>query len=248
MQGKTHNVGGIVAGLGTYIVLRENNLLPASEVVNPLLQLIMMYPAAIWGATAPDQDHGYTSIPMRDPLSYLLWFILHIPNMIYNNMDKARQRLGLRKKSVLQRFVGIFRCNHRSYQTHSDITILFLIWLVTKVVLKLDPNVPQNTLIILIGSGMLVGFLSHVFLDLCTTDGIPSIILMVLTSWLPKKLRIRKISLVFGSSFFSTDSLYEKYVRKLLNKVSYLMMTYIVLKETGLWQMGYQFLINNGIL
>ena len=67
MTGKTHRVGGMLCCLGGYTLLEANGMLLGD--VNPLLQLTIMYPFAIYGSTVSDLDHHWQSAPSKDIVS-----------------------------------------------------------------------------------------------------------------------------------------------------------------------------------
>lgn len=67
MLGKTHHVGGTVAALLAFEVMRSKGWLVPD--CNEFVQLLMMYPFASFGSIFSDLDHGKDSIPSKDPVA-----------------------------------------------------------------------------------------------------------------------------------------------------------------------------------
>ena len=109
MQGKTHRIGGVLCAATGYVLLSSKGLLLKD--VNPLLQLAVMYPFAIYGSVMPDLDHHWESAPVRDPVSWGINKVLHLAN----------------GKSNIAKPLKLFDAKHRSWQTHSDIFLILLI-------------------------------------------------------------------------------------------------------------------------
>ena len=73
---RTHKAGGSFAMLVAFHVLRNKGLLLPD--VNEVVQLMMMYPAASWGSTALDLDHGISSVKEQTPFNLLCHKVLHL--------------------------------------------------------------------------------------------------------------------------------------------------------------------------
>lgn len=150
MMGKTHKAAGCLAMLLAYDFMAYKGLL--LEDVNPLVQLMVMYPACSWGSTAPDLDQSDDAIPEKTPFSILIHKILYL--------GKVR---------------------HRSWQTHSPWMfivingVLWALWYALKVYGIANGWVCTNDLTILrlIFVGFGVGFASHLIADAFTYQGIP---------------------------------------------------------------------------
>ena len=146
MTGKTHRAGGTAFALVAFEVMRYKGwLLPG---VNDFIQLAMMYPLVSWGSIFPDLDHGVTSIPDKDPVSYGVNWVLR----------KAGSK-------------------HRSWQTHSILVTGGLCFLLYATVYLLNAifGVQDNigwAYLRLSSMGFIMGVTSHLFLDLLTTGGI----------------------------------------------------------------------------
>jgi hypothetical protein len=116
---------------------------------NDFIQLIMMYPYSSWGTIFPDLDHGKSSIPDKDPVSYATNWVLH-------------EKLGTK---------------HRSWQTHSvqyTLGIAFLYFVLLSVLNSIFGTQQSIAWAFLrISSmGFLSGVISHLFLDALSTEGI----------------------------------------------------------------------------
>lgn len=195
MEGKTHRLGGVLCALIGYSVLDSKGLL--IDGVNPLLQLTVFYPFALYGSVVSDLDHGWQSAPEKDPVSFVINKVLHLTTGI-------RKKTG-RKVSPL----GIFDAKHRSWQTHSD---LFLAVLVSLFVWMLNGSADSINGVIfrLVATGFIMGVISHLILDSLTPEGIWFII--------PSIIRRKKVAfrLVPKSKFFSTGGSWESLVRFLI--------------------------------
>lgn len=221
MTGKTHRIGGMLCALGGYTLLESKGLLLQN--VSPLVQLAVMYPFAIYGSTASDLDHEWESCPSKDVFSFMINKLLHLTS-------KVRDRLG--EKSFLGKILGVFDSNHRSWQTHSDLFLFLMIFLSMKLVGS-DVNSVNSIIIRLIFTGLILGIVSHLILDMLTPEGVWCILTASIRgilsskfinkriSHLPNKKFIRgvikaipmKVSLVPRSKFFATDGVWEKLVR-----------------------------------
>lgn len=128
--------------------MRQNGMLIPD--VNPYIQLLVMYPASSWGATAPDLDHHWGSVKEKTPFNMLVHKILHLTDP-----------------------------SHRSWQTHSILVTGGLCALLYSLVMWGDRIWGTGSLgsfdwiiVRLITVGMLVGVASHLFLDMMSTAGI----------------------------------------------------------------------------
>ena len=145
MQGSTHRVGGALALLAGYSLLEANNML--LEEVNPVLQLAVMYPFALYGSILPDLDHGENSIPAKDPLSIVINKLLHV--------GKSGSFLNAK---------------HRSWQTHS----LLMLTLFSSIFAASMGTLTgaDGAILRLMLVGLSFGVISHLILDMLTPEGI----------------------------------------------------------------------------
>lgn len=204
MQGKTHRIGGALSALIGYTVLESNGMLLPN--VSPLLQLTVIYPFALYGSVMSDLDHGYQSIPAKDPISVGINKVLHLST-------------GIRKKTGKNiPILNLFDAKHRSWQTHSLLWLLLLIGLWLWLMLsgqsidtgKITMDVVSMSILKLVLTGLLLGLISHLLLDTITPEGIwfiiPSIIMR-------KKVTF---SLVPKKKFFATGGPWERLIELLM--------------------------------
>jgi len=114
--------------------------------INPYIQLLLMYPAASWGSTAPDLDRPKNSIVDETPVNVAA--------------------------SGLLRLLG---AKHRSWQTHcllitGGLAIILLFLLETWVSKHLGYY--ELCLLRLLIYGLVIGILTHLILDALTPEGI----------------------------------------------------------------------------
>lgn len=203
MTGKTHRLGGVVCCLVGYSILESKGMLIKD--VSPLLQLTVMYPFSIYGSIVSDLDHHWESTPSKDIFSFWVNKVLHLTTGLSDSVKK--------KIPVLK----LFDAKHRSWQTHSDLFLFLLIYFFTSLmsVGSSGSVYAQQVIMMLVFSGLMLGILSHVILDMLTPEGIWCIIFVVLNKLfkvgLPKKIR-----LVPRNSFFATDGGWENLIRKVL--------------------------------
>lgn len=201
MTGKTHRVGGMLCALGGYVILKEKGLLLKDT--NPLLQLTIMYPFAIYGSVLPDLDHTWNSSPSKDIVSYLINRVLHLSSFLGNEKTKKNFLLNL------------FDADHRSWQTHSDLFLVVMLFLAYRL-LNIDGiNGVDALLIRLVFTGLIFGVISHLVLDMLTPEGIWCIGFTVLDRSGKKKLP-KKIHTVPKSSFYATGGKWETLVRNIM--------------------------------
>lgn len=143
---RTHKAGGALAMMVAFEYFRQHNMLATG--LNEYVQLLIMYPASSWGATAPDLDHHWGSVKEKTPFNKLVHFFLHKTNP-----------------------------KHRSWQTHSlSVTGGFctLMFALVSVGDHIWGGLGSADWVILrlIVVGVLVGIVSHLILDAMSTAGI----------------------------------------------------------------------------
>lgn len=225
MTGKTHKAGGVLCALvGVQIINSYTNL---QSDISPLIQFCITYPFCMWGSTAPDLDHDWSNVEDKNPINYAINKGLHIFNELY---EKA-EMLGQEKRLKLLKTLS---ARHRSWQTHSDLTLVILMLLryllIDKVLNGFGSSVDVDILILII-NGLILGTGVHLFLDMLTRAGITSILLTVIKKLVVSLVNMRwkdvkpvKIRLVPNKEFFGTDSsgTYESTVRKILQVTTYI--------------------------
>lgn len=203
MTGKTHRVGGMLCVLGGYTILEHKGMLLGN--VNPLVQLMVMYPFAIYGSVISDLDHNWHSAPSKDIFSFIINKILHLSSGI-------RDRLN--GKSIIGKFLAVFDANHRSWQTHSDLLFIIMILLFINII-NSPVNNANDAIVRLILVGLILGAISHLFLDMLTPEGIWCISLYCFGR-LFNINSITKVSLVPDKNFFKTGGTWENIVRNIM--------------------------------
>lgn len=225
MTGKTHKAGGVLCALvGVQVINSYTNL---SNEISPLIQFCITYPFCMWGSTAPDLDHDWSNVEDKNPINYAINKVLHFFNELYEKAEMVGQEKHLKLFKALS-------ARHRSWQTHSDLTLLLLFvlryLLIDKFLAGFTSSVDVDILILII-NGLLLGTGVHLFLDMLTRAGIKSLILTVVKKvvvslangkW--KDVKPVKIRLVPNREFFGTDSngTYESTVRKVIQTTTYI--------------------------
>lgn len=204
MTGKTHRVGGMLCVLGCFSYLESRGLLIKN--VDPVLQLAVMYPFALYGSIFPDLDHGEDSIPSKDIVSIAINKLLHATGWINDRFFNGNNRI-----------FGILDARHRSWQTHSDLFLLLLMLLMIGVSRKSGISSTEFIIWVLLGEGFLLGVVSHLLLDMLTPEGIWCTISLIARNILNLRLPLpRKLSLVPDTRFFRTGGAWESIVRRIL--------------------------------
>lgn len=229
MEGKTHYIGGSLGALVGFIALKENGML--LDNINPALQFSLIYPFAIYGGMVPDADHHAGSSPLRDPVGRVFNKALHVFNAPYNRMDEALSS-NAKRNNLGYKLLRILKCTHRSWQTHSELTLLLLFYLLYQA-LTGDPTDPNNVILSLILTGFTIGVISHIILDMLTTDGIYFATGFFIKTLFPKVPIITTLRIVPKTSFFGTGTPYEKTVRAIINVLQFFALAYVLLQLMG---------------
>lgn len=223
MLGKTHRLGGVVSALGGYIALEATGNTLSD--VNPMLQLAVVYPFAIYGSTWSDLDHHWGSVPSKDPVSWVFHKGLHLTSKPRKAVENAggKGKLGYN-------LLGIADARHRSWQTHSDLTFIGLcamLWYLCFSEWSIFAG-PDLVIAKLILAGLILGTLAHIFLDAITPEGIWMVIPMALKRIFKIKGLPEKFGLVPKKHFFATGEGWESIVNKVLWFSSFIMLGYII--------------------
>lgn len=217
MTGKTHRVGGMLCVLGGYSMLQSKGMLLAN--VSPLVQLVVMYPFAIYGSIVSDLDHHWQSAPSKDVVSLAINKILHLTSRITDNMNE---------KSTSYKLLSIFDAKHRSWQTHSDLFLILMV-VISSGMVNTDVSSANSVIIRLVSMGLILGIISHLILDMLTPEGIWCIISTTIRNVTGKKIFPQKISLVPNSKFFRTGGEWENIVRWIMWVICLVLFLKIVL-------------------
>lgn len=207
MQGNTHRVGGALSCLLGYTILYNKGMV--MQDVNPLLQLTVMYPFAIYGSVVSDLDHNWNSAPAKDPISKGINGLLHLTT-------------GIRKKTGSKNpILSVLDAKHRSWQTHSD--LFLFVFVALGIFLSGEDISNANTIILkLVLMGFVLGLISHLVLDSLTPAGIWCII--------PSIIGRRRVAfrLVPKTKFFATGGSWELIVRTIMYFVIIILGIYIL--------------------
>lgn len=207
MQGNTHRVGGALSCLLGYTILYNKGMI--MQDVNPLLQLTVMYPFAIYGSVVSDLDHNWNSAPAKDPISKGINGLLHLTT-------------GIRKKTGSKNpILSVLDAKHRSWQTHSD--LFLFVFVALGIFLSGGDTNNANTIILkLVSMGFVLGLISHLVLDSLTPAGIWCIIPSIISR---KRVAFR---LVPKTKFFATGGSWELIVRTIMYFVIIILGIYIL--------------------
>jgi membrane-bound metal-dependent hydrolase YbcI (DUF457 family) len=215
MTGKTHRVGGMLCVLGGFAYLENKGMLLQN--VNPVLQLTIMYPFALYGSIFSDLDLNDNVMPSKDIVSVAINKILHLTSNINKNTGES---------------TGVFAvldAKHRSWQTHSDLFLALLVYGLYKLLTGSYVNSVEAAMVSLVGVGFILGVISHLILDLLNPDGIWSIVLVLVGTVTGRSKKMpKKISLVPKTKFFNTGGAWESGVRGILWTACGILFVYIV--------------------
>lgn len=224
MTGGTHKAGGMLMSIVGFALLKNNNLL--AQDVNLGLQWLVIYPFCMWGSVASDLDHNSNAIPMKDYPSKLVNKALHITKPIEDVTEDN-------KKSFLYKVARFFNARHRSWQTHSDLTLGVMIFLLYNLLtVQTLGNFSATDLVILRLSlmGVCIGVLAHFLLDMITPEGIWLSGFCVLNTLIRHKIFPEKLHLVpKGVSFFATGGKWEMFIRKVLQISTWIALIWLLL-------------------
>lgn len=230
MTGKTHRLGGMLCSVVGFELLRQKGLLLPD--VNVALQWLAMYPFCMWGSTASDLDHHWESCPSHDMVSFGINKLLHLTKGMDSRLsekltDKEKQ------ERIDYKVAHTFNAHHRSWQTHSDLTLFVVVWLI-HYIMSLEVATYDTVILSLILMGIALGVTAHFILDILTPEGITSV-LRVAFNWVynlsakkrkkRKKTRV-KVSLVPNKEYFATGGKWETFIQKLLKVLTVLAVLY----------------------
>lgn len=231
MTGKTHRAGGFLCSVVGFALLRENGLLLPN--VSEGLQWLVMYPFCMWGSVVSDLDHHWQSCPMKDPPSYVVNKLLHLTAPIQKSLEKVGD-----KKSGVYKVAKTFNASHRSWQTHSDLTLFLMLTLIILVMRNsLGFGAVDAMLLRMIVLGVSLGVIAHFILDMITTDGVYSVVLISIGKILRIKKFPRKLRFVPRWHCFATSGSWELWVNKALKILNILAMVYLLWNILGVSQL-----------
>jgi hypothetical protein len=219
MTGKTHRAGGMLASIVGFAILRQKGLLLSD--VNEGLQWLVIYPFTMWGSIASDLDHHWDSCPQKDYPSRAINLALHITKPVKDSMDKNLTN-SQKEHNIVYKTADLLNASHRSWQTHSDLTLFLILYLLNSVISGkiLSLSAVDTALAILVLTGITLGIISHFILDCITPDGIWLVGLAILDKLLklfnPRINIPKKLHLVPKTAFFATGGKWEEFVQKVL--------------------------------
>lgn len=233
MTGDTHVAGGVLWSVLGFIILKENNLL--LQDVNPLSQLAIIYPYCVWGSTISDLDHHWDSCPNKSDVNKVINKSLHLTSKSYHNLN-SKLTGAEKKKSIRYRISKFFCATHRSWQTHSELTLFLLLILLYMVVSGKFTSLGSidTAILSLIMMGTTLGVFSHLLLDMLTTKGIvfvTGILINKIFKLLTKqdfKIVVERLRFVPKSSKFATDTDWEHFIYKVVRFLTVLSVVYVI--------------------
>lgn len=235
MTGDTHRAGGMLCSVVGFALLKSNNLLLPD--ISEVVQLMLMYPFCMWGSVASDLDHHWDSCPDKNIPSLVINKALHLTTSTRKRMDTMLPN-SVKKHSVAYKLAGVFDASHRSWQTHSDLTLILVMWLlygVLKGVLGAGVLSPIDVKFIACAlTGVCIGLIAHFILDALTPSGIwctVSIVGNKLIGLVTRKkctLLPEKIRFVPKSQFFATGGGWETIINMLLKTSTILALIYVM--------------------
>ena len=238
MEGKTHRIGGTVCAMAGFVTLKDSGYLLSSELISPALQFLVIYTAGIYGGMWPDNDHHWESSPLKDPASWLQNKVMHIANAPYKRLDE-KMSSKQKKRSMLYKTLKFMRGIHRSWQTHSEFTLLMILWLMMSPTLLGFTGRFDSVLWLLIVTGFGLGVISHIILDMLTTEGVRFALGVFIKVFFPSVPIFTTIRLVPGISAFKTGSEWEMAIRKALSLIQYALLIMVLLDLAGVSILSY---------
>ena len=219
MTGKTHRQGGMLVSIIGFALLKEKGFLLPD--VNIGLQWLIMYPFCYWGSTASDLDHHWDSCPSKDYPSWVINKALHLTAPI----EKAFEETPIgsqRDRNVIYKVSKLLNAHHRSWQTHSDLTLIVMLYLLECVLQGKFATLGavDTSILSLVLMGICLGIIAHFLLDMITPDGIVSVVgktanmifkRFKLSIHVPERLR-----LVPRTQFFATGGKWEQFIQFVL--------------------------------
>lgn len=224
MTGKTHKQGGLLISIIGFAMLRHYNLLYSN--ISLFTQWLVMYPFCVWGSMASDLDHHWMSCPQKDYVSWIINKVLHITAPIQKGIEKAGG-----KKDLSYKVVKLLNASHRSWQTHSDLTLFIMIWLIYELINKKFSIFNELDIIILsiVLTGVALGIIAHLFLDILTPEGIWLIGFAIINRVLGKKILPEKLHIVPHMKFFATGQDWEKFIQKVLKIATWVSLVWFLI-------------------
>ena len=230
MTGKTHKMGGMLVSVIGFTLLKQNGLLLPD--VNEGIQWLAMYPFCMWGSIASDLDHHWDSCPSKDIPSWFVHKALHITEPVYKRLDSSLST-SQKKVSFSYKFSRFFTARHRSWQTHSDLTFVLMLYLLYSIMNGKFTFLNKNDVLLLtlIVTGVCLGVVAHFILDLLTPEGVWNTIAVFINRFIFKdKLprQFEKWHFVPKLKCFATGSSWEDFIYKVLKFFTVVSVIYLL--------------------
>lgn len=233
MTGETHRAGGVLCSVVGFVLLRENGLLLPD--VNEFIQLSVIYPYCYLASTASDLDHHWDSCPNKDAPSWFINKVLHLTTPVQKKLDEKLSN-SEKKTNWFYKFSSLFSAKHRSWQTHSDLTLFVFVALLFAVMQgKFSSFGTIDTAILsLILTGVCLGIIAHFILDMLTPQGVWSVLFVAINKLLSivthKNVHLlpEKVHFVPKMKCFATDSDWETFICKLLKVLTVVSVLYVL--------------------
>lgn len=232
MTGKTHRAGGMLCSLVGFSILQKHGLLLPN--VNEGIQWLVMYPFCMYGSVVSDLDHHWESCPNKDYPSWLINKALHITKPLKDSLDKALPEKA-KKNNPMYKFADIMCASHRSWQTHSDLTLGIMIYLLNTILSGSISGLSavDTSIIALVIMGLCLGVIAHFILDAITPEGIWLTGLVLTEEFLkifsPRIKIPKKLHLVPKTEFFATGGKWEQFIQKVLKILTVIMLSWFLL-------------------
>lgn len=239
MTGKTHKMGGMLVSVVGFTVLKKNGLLLPD--VNEGIQWLAMYPFCMWGSIASDLDHHWDSCPSKDIPSWFIHKALHITEPVYKMLDN-KLSTSEKKSSIMYKLSKFLTARHRSWQTHSDLTFVLMLWLLYSLINgKFNMFTGTEVLLLtLILTGVCLGIVAHFILDLLTPEGVWSTIVVLINRFILKGKLPRsyeKWHFVPKMRCFATGSSWEDFIYKVLKVLTVIAVVYLLFDMFNLFDL-----------
>lgn len=230
MTGKTHKMGGMFISVVGFSMLRNNGLL--SPDMSEGLQWLVMYPFCMWGSIASDLDHHWDSCPSKDIPSWFIHKLLHITEPVYRRLNNKMSD-SQKKSSLVYKVSRFFNARHRSWQTHSDLTFVMMLYLLYSIISGRFEFFNQTDILVLtlVITGICLGIVAHFILDLLTPEGVWNTIAVLLNKFILKgKLprNLEKWHFVPKMKCFATGSSWEDFIYKVLKFLTVISVVYLL--------------------
>lgn len=223
MQRDTHRMGGMFFSAVGFVLLKDNGLL--LQDVNLFTQWLLIYPFCQWGSTSLDLDHHWASCPSKDYPSYMINKALHLTRPIEKKTESN-------KSSNIYKLSHALNARHRSWQTHSEFILVILLLVMSSLMHGRFFNLGAVDVAVLrlALTGLCLGTIAHLFLDMLTTDGIHLLVGKIVNKLLFKGNHVlpEHLRLVPKKVHFFSSEKWEKIAYKIMRLLTVLSVIYML--------------------